>query len=206
MFTHEQIWRGIDLIAAHAQTSPSGLARRAGLDSTTFNPSKRVSADGSKLRWPSTESLSKALGAAGFDFESFAALVLGRQETKHLPTSDLAERMPPPRFSLSGLPRLKAELRLPVFDPARHSAIRLSDEDLAPVYRQGALLIIDREAEPAFGSRVMVELNSGQISVFEFIEMRVQTIRLKGLVPAQPDRSLGLGAIRSLQTVCWASQ
>ena len=46
MFTHEQIWRGIDRLAAHAQTSPSGLARRAGLDSTTFNPSKRFSRDG----------------------------------------------------------------------------------------------------------------------------------------------------------------
>lgn len=206
MFTHEQIWRGIDLMAAHAQTSPSGLARRAGLDATTFNPSKRTSADGSKPRWPSTESLSKAMRAAGLDFAAFAALVSGRPETKGLRTTDLAERTPPPRFGLDGLPRRTGDLPLPVFDPVRHVAVRVSGDRMAPVYRDGELLILDRTSDAVSGNRVLVELHSGEIGAFELREIRVQTVRLKALVPGQPDRSLSLGEIRTLQTIAWASQ
>jgi len=54
--------------------SPSGLARLAGLDPTTFNKSKRGAANG-KLRWPSTESLAKVLSATGASLDDFVALV-----------------------------------------------------------------------------------------------------------------------------------
>lgn len=60
MFTHSEIWNAIDRLAQDNGYSPSGLAKKAGLDPTTFNKSKRVSADG-KPRWPSTESISKIL-------------------------------------------------------------------------------------------------------------------------------------------------
>lgn len=60
MFTHAQIWHGIDKLAGSRGLSPSGLAKRAGLDPTSFNKSKRISPDG-KPRWPSTESLAKVL-------------------------------------------------------------------------------------------------------------------------------------------------
>ena len=60
MFTHAQIWQGLDGLASAHGYSPSGLAKLAGLDPTSFNKSKRVSPEG-KPRWPSTESLSKVL-------------------------------------------------------------------------------------------------------------------------------------------------
>ena len=61
---HSQIWRAIDALAARRGLSPSGLARAAGLDPTTFNKSKREATDG-RPRWPSTESLARALADAG---------------------------------------------------------------------------------------------------------------------------------------------
>src|SRR5689334_17064429 len=64
MLTHGQVWAALDRLAERAGLSPSGLARRAGLDPTTFNKSKRITAEGHE-RWPSTESLAKALGATG---------------------------------------------------------------------------------------------------------------------------------------------
>jgi len=72
--THEQIWSALDRLAARAQLSPSGLARRAGLDPTTFNKSKRVTPDG-RERWPSTESVAKALAAADASIDAFVALI-----------------------------------------------------------------------------------------------------------------------------------
>lgn len=59
---HNDIWRGLDLLAEQNGLSVSGLARRAGLDATAFNKSKRTAKDG-RPRWPSTESISRALVA-----------------------------------------------------------------------------------------------------------------------------------------------
>src|ERR1700758_4069153 len=74
MLTHNQIWGAIDALAARNGTSPSGLAKLAGLDPTTFNKSKRGSANG-KLRWPSTESLAKILSATGTRMGEFVCLL-----------------------------------------------------------------------------------------------------------------------------------
>ena len=70
MFSHDRIWSAIDALAERHQLSPSGLARRAGLDPTSFNKSKRHSADG-RERWPSTESIAKVLDATGSTINQF---------------------------------------------------------------------------------------------------------------------------------------
>ncbi len=74
MLQHSEIWRAIDLLADQRGMSPSGLAKRAGLDPTTFNKSKRITKDG-KLRWPSTESISKILQASGATIGEFISLL-----------------------------------------------------------------------------------------------------------------------------------
>ena len=72
--THNQIWTALDRLAARAKLSPSGLAKRSGLDPTTFNKSKRITPDG-RARWPSTESIAKALAATSVSVESFVSLI-----------------------------------------------------------------------------------------------------------------------------------
>jgi len=74
MLTHGQVWGALDRLAERAGLSPSGLARRAGLDPTTFNKSKRITPDG-RERWPSTESLAKALAATGSSIDTFVQLI-----------------------------------------------------------------------------------------------------------------------------------
>lgn len=74
MLTHEKIWLAIDRLANAFGYSPSGLARQAGLDPTSFNKSKRHSPDG-KPRWPSTESISKILAVTGATMSEFIALI-----------------------------------------------------------------------------------------------------------------------------------
>ena len=84
MLSHEKVWAAIDALAARHSLSASGLARRAGLDSTAFNKSKRLSADG-RPRWPSTESLAKVLDATGAGLDEFMALVGSTLERKSAP-------------------------------------------------------------------------------------------------------------------------
>ena len=81
MLTHSQIWQAIDTLASKHGYSPSGLARHAGLDPTSFNKSKRHSPDG-KPRWPSTESISKILNVTEETMQSFTSLIEDESLTK----------------------------------------------------------------------------------------------------------------------------
>ena len=208
MFTHEQIWRGIDRLAAHAQTSPSGLARRAGLDSTTFNPSKRVSADGSKLRWPSTESLAKALSAANLGFDDFAALMSGGSSSRSLPAMSLAEGARSAAFDSIGQPAGASWTRVPVPDLAAGQAyaLRIEDDAMAPVFRAGTQLVIAPEERPRIGDRVVVKIRDGRLSAWELGVSSVQAVNLVSLNPQQPDRLVPLGDVSWIARIVWASQ
>ena len=88
MLSHDQVWAAIDALAARNSLSASGLAKRAGLDSTAFNKSKRLSADG-RPRWPSTESLAQIMEATGSSLTELLALVEG-----------VSGRAPPARSSV----------------------------------------------------------------------------------------------------------
>src|SRR5258707_8956760 len=74
ILTHSQVWTALDRLAERAGMSASGLAKRSGLDPTTFNRSKRVTADG-RERWPSTESVAKALAATNSSIDTFVQLI-----------------------------------------------------------------------------------------------------------------------------------
>jgi phage repressor protein C with HTH and peptisase S24 domain len=67
---HYQIWHAIELFAKEHGMSCSGLARRSGLDPTTFNKSKRFSKY-EQPRWPSTNSIAKILSATGANPQDF---------------------------------------------------------------------------------------------------------------------------------------
>jgi len=68
---HSEIWGAIDSFAMEHRMSCSGLARRGGLNPTTFSQSKRWSKYGQE-RWPSMQSISKILSATGAEFNDFA--------------------------------------------------------------------------------------------------------------------------------------
>ena len=78
MLTHKQVWNAIDTIAERYGYSASGLAKRSGLDPTSFNPSKRNGPDG-RPRWPTMESISRLLQASGATVEEFSDLLTGRR-------------------------------------------------------------------------------------------------------------------------------
>ena len=67
---YEQVWNAVDKLASSQGLSPSGLAKKAGLDATTFNKSKRIRPDGKKPKPPST-ALTKFWKSAGLRLNSF---------------------------------------------------------------------------------------------------------------------------------------
>lgn len=73
MITHKDIWNTIDAVANNNNITPSRMAINCGLDSTTFNKSKRLGAYG-KLRWPSSETITKILDRHNLSMSEFGYL------------------------------------------------------------------------------------------------------------------------------------
>src|SRR5258708_31026375 len=91
ILSHDQVWTALDRLAERAGLSASGLAKRSGLDPTTFNKSKRITGDG-RERWPSTESVSKALAATNASIETFVLLIGDRARSQQsVPLLGLAQ-------------------------------------------------------------------------------------------------------------------
>jgi len=80
---HYQIWHAIELFAHEHGLSCSGLAKRSGLDPTTFNKSKRFTRY-KQPRWPSTSSISKILTATGATPQDFFKFLVSNTDTKPL--------------------------------------------------------------------------------------------------------------------------
>src|SRR6202171_983013 len=104
ILTHEQIWSALDRLAERAGLSASGLAKKSGLDPTTFNKSKRVTTDG-RERWPSTESISKALAATASSIDGFVQLIGdGEWTVQSVPLLGLAQAGAAGAFDEAGFP------------------------------------------------------------------------------------------------------
>jgi phage repressor protein C with HTH and peptisase S24 domain len=213
---HADIWRALDTLAAEHGLSASGLAKRAGLDSTTFNPSKRIMPDG-RARWPSTESLSKALDAVGAGFDSFAALVNGARAlpgagrsvaTRRIPLIGLAQAGGEGYFDDGGFPVGGSwdEVGLPeVADPNAY-ALEISGDSMEPVYRDGDLVIVSPAAPLRRGDRVVARTHAGEVMAKELARRSARRIELKSLNPAYPDFSFDLSQMMWMHRIVWASQ
>src|SRR5580698_10377183 len=137
--THDQVWTALDRLAKRAGLSASGLARQSGLDPTTFNKSKRVTPDG-RERWPSTESISKALAATASSIDSFVQLIGDADQTvQSVPLLALVQAGNAGAFDDTGFPAGKGwdEARLPSVSDEHAFALEISGDALKPVYRDG---------------------------------------------------------------------
>jgi len=208
MLTHAQIWNALDRLAARAKLSPSGLAKRAGLDPTTFNKSKRITPEG-RARWPSTESIAKALAATGTSVEAFMALLADSAPTaKAVPLIGFAEAGAGGYFDDGGFPTGKGwdEIAFPALNDEHAYALEISGDSMLPAYRDGDVIIVSPAAPVRRGDRVVVKTKDGEIMAKELKRQTAKTIELKSLNPAHPDRTLATDDVLWIARIVWASQ
>ena len=212
MLTHEEIWRGIDRLAELHGMSPSALARRAGLDPTTFNKSKRITREGKK-RWPSTESLAKILDATGTSFREFVALIDESAKgaaapSQRLKAIRLGELRPIEDFDPSGFPRGGAweEMEFPLIEDPDSYILEL-DQDLAlPCYRAGDLLVVSPNSSVRRGDRVLLCLRDGRL-VAGLLERRtVARVTLRNFDREERECPYELDQVAWLARVLWVGQ
>ncbi|MBS7788791.1 helix-turn-helix transcriptional regulator [Roseococcus sp. SDR] len=214
---HDDIWRAIDSLAAENGLSASGLARKAGLDPTAFNPSKRIGPDG-RARWPSTESVAKVLGATGAGIEAFAALVSGQaalpshsrgpRPTRRVPLIGLAQAGGEGFFDDAGFPVGGSwdEISLPEISDPNAYALEISGDSMEPVFRDGDVVIVSPASPVRRGDRVVVRTRLGEVMAKELKRQSAKRIELGSLNPAHPDYSFDLPDIAWMHRILWASQ
>src|SRR5262249_46413249 len=193
ILTHAQIWGAIDALAALAGTSPSGLAKRAGLDPTTFNKSKRITAD-QRQRWPSTESVAKCLAATGVTLDQFVGLIAPgpRGASRSMPLMGFAEAGEGRHFDERGFPERAGweEVGFPAVEDRNAYALEIAGDLLRPVYRDGTFIVVSPSAAIRRGDRVVVKLRGGEVIVRELARKTAKAIELRALGAGQPDRAL----------------
>jgi phage repressor protein C with HTH and peptisase S24 domain len=211
MLTHPQIWRAIDALAARHGMSPSGLAKLAGLDPTTFNKSKRGTASG-KLRWPSTESLAKVLQATGASLEDFVALVSeasGRAgRIRMIPLIGMAQAGSDGYFDDAGFPAGSGweDIAFPDIADEHCYALEIIGDSMLPVYRDGDRILVSPSGSLRRGDRVVVKSHGGEVMAKQLGRMTAQRIELKSFNPQFEDRSFALSDIAFIHRIIWASQ
>ena len=209
MFTHSQIWRAIDALAARHGMSPSGLAKLAGLDPTTFNKSKRGAANG-KLRWPSTESLAKVLSATGSGLDEFVALVAGKGvvRARMVPLIGMAQAGTSGFFDDAGFPAGSGweDIAFPEIADSHCYALEITGDSMLPVYRDGDRILVSPQGSLRRGDRVVVKTHAGEVMAKQLGRMTAQRIELKSFNPAFDDRNFALNEIAFAHRIIWASQ
>ncbi len=212
MLRHPEIWSAIDRLAADRKLSASGLARRAGLDPTTFNKSKRIARDG-RPRWPSTESIAKILSATGITFGEFVSY-LGDQQTqptsnvRRIPVIGYAQAGAQGYFDDAGYPTGTGwdELLFPDISDPNAYALQITGDSMAPVYRDGDTVIVSPATNIRRGDRVVLKTTNGEVMAKQLNRRGSRRIDLTSLNAEHGERTLSTDEVVFMHRIIWVSQ
>jgi len=220
-WSHESVWGAIDALAARHGLSPSGLARKAGLDATAFNPSKRHGND-NRPRWPSTESIAKVLAATGESLDAFVGLAQRKDKAKTrgggrralaggfqpVPLLGLAQAGAGGFFDDGGFPAGQGwdEIALPGLSDDSSYALQVTGDSMLPLYRDGDIIIVSPSARIRRGDRVVVRTTAGEVMAKILKRQTVTELELASFNPEHSGRIVPVGDLAWMARILWASQ
>jgi phage repressor protein C with HTH and peptisase S24 domain len=210
MLKHADVWRAIDRLAKEHGYSPSGLARRAGLDPTTFNKSKRTTREG-KRRWPSTESVAKVLAATNANLMEFVGYINETESggvIRNIPLIGFARAGASGYFDDAGYPSGAGwdEIPFPGLGDPHAYALEINGDSMEPVFRDGDVIIVAPHASIRRGDRVVIRTKVGEVMAKQLRRRTGKVIELQSLNRQHGDRTLFLDDVDWMARVVWASQ
>ncbi len=208
--SHSKLWAALDGLARREGLSISGLAQRAGLDATSFNPSKRFGpGQPGRPRWPSTESLTRVLAVAGVSLAEFAALAEdGDRPAPTVPLLGMAQAGADGFFDDAGLPTGEGwdQTDLPLPRPSLFS-LEITGDSMAPLYRQNDRVLVDRDrTDVRKGDRVVVRTLTGETTAKEIASLTAKAVTLNSINTAYEPRIIPRKDIDWLARILWVSQ
>ena len=219
MWDHQTVWGAIDALAARHGLSASGLAKKAGLDPTAFNPSKRHGADG-RPRWPSTESIAKILAATGESVEDFVGAARPRRArasdrpeafrpaSRPVPLLGFAQAGAGGFFDDAGFPAGQGwdQIDFPAFADEGAYALEVSGDSMLPLYRHGDIIVVSPAAQIRRGDRIVVRTTDGEVMAKILKRRTPKELQLASLNPEHAERALPMAEVDWLARILWASQ
>ena len=221
MVKHRDIWAALDALAEQHGLSTSGLAKKAGLDSTSFNKSKRSSPN-AKLRWPSMESIAKVLEATGTSMSEFTRVIEGEDlrqlgndsqaasaaVKQRIPIIGAAQAGNEGFFDDAGFPVGGSwdEVDVPNLGDPQMYALEVSGDSMKPAYRDGDIIVVSPNSGYRRGDRVVVKSTSGEVMAKELARQTANRLELKSLNPDFEDRSFDMAEIAWIARIVWVSQ
>ena len=211
---HSEIWRALDILAAENGFSTSGLARRAGLNPTTFNRSKRQTVDG-RARWPSTESLAKVLAATGTSLAGFSQLVSGDRafaatssRSRPIPVIGMAQAEGRGYFDGAGFPAGSewSEVSVPEIGDPKAFALEIRGNSMQPVFRDGDLVIVSPASPIRSGDRIVLQIATGETMAKQLIRQLARRVELRSLDPNDGDCGFDLKEVIWMHRIVWLTQ
>ena len=209
MLTHAQVWSAIDRLAARAGLSASGLAgARDSIRPPSTNP-KRITPQG-RARWPSTESIAKALAATGTPIDVFVELINsgGGPATRAVPLLGFAEAGAGGYFDDGGFPVGEGwdEIAFPAVSDEHAYALEVSGQSMEPAYRDGDVILVSPAAPIRRGDRVVVRTKGGEVMAKELKRRTAKSIELRSLNAEHADRTIAAADVLWIARILWASQ
>ncbi|MGI9352003.1 MAG: S24 family peptidase [Rhizobiaceae bacterium] len=221
MLTHQQIWAAIDALAENSGMSASGLAKKAGLDPTTFNRSKRFTAS-ERERWPSTESIAKILKCTNTSVDDFMALIVPPKRARMTGNINYREEfnrqaIPVIGFAQAGVGGFFDDGGFPVGQgwdevgsPSKTGentyALKVSGDSMLPLYREGDIIIVDPMAQIRKGDRVVAKTLEGEVFAKVLQRRSAKTVDFQSLNTEHPDISFAPEDLEWIARIVWASQ
>jgi phage repressor protein C with HTH and peptisase S24 domain len=222
VWNHDSVWGAIDALAARHGLSASGLAKKAGLDPTAFNPSKRHGGDG-RPRWPSTESIAKVLAATGESLEGFVGLARHRPSPasresgvaeqlrgafRHVPLLGLAQAGAGGFFDDGGFPSGQGwdQIAFPAVADDSAYALEVTGDSMLPLYRNGDVVIVSPAAQIRRGDRIVVRTADGEVMAKVLKRQTAREMELASFNPDHPDRVVATRDVDWVARILWASQ
>jgi phage repressor protein C with HTH and peptisase S24 domain len=206
---HADIWRAIDKLAEARGLSPSGLAKRAGLDATAFNQSKRT--NNGRPRWPTTESLAKILSASEGTIGEFISYLFENPAwgvAKPIPFTTLERLRGGAMFDKDGYPEVGKwdwvhSLLLP---DTTAFALEITGEECMPSYRDGDMVLISPKAAIRRGSRVLLKTTSSRYLIREIERQTPHRIEMRALAPDAELEEMPAVELDWMSRIVWLSQ
>jgi phage repressor protein C with HTH and peptisase S24 domain len=211
MLTHKQVWDGIDQLAARNHLSASALAKRAGLDPTTFNKSKRTTKQG-KPRWPSTESLSKILDATNTSMRDFVEMMSdgggGHRAPLRLRCLGLEQIERGAGLDTAGFPVAGKfdEVDFPALDDEQAFIVELDSDVAPPFYRAGDQVVVAPSGSVRRGDRIIGRLRDGTVIFGVLARRTAQRVIIYDVRAPSEERVIGSDELGWIARVVWVSQ
>ena len=127
---------------------------------------------------------------------------------KTVPLIGLAQAGAGGYFDDAGFPTGQGwdEIAFPDVDRDQVYALEISGDSMAPVFRDGDVVLVAPGAPLRRGDRVVVRTTEGEVLAKELARKTAKQVELRSLNREHPDRTLAAAEVDWVARIVWASQ